>query len=743
MKKVLFSCLLAGLLACARVAPAQQEYTIGMLNSTDSTPMLPMSTMYSYSYTQMMYNYYKMPNAGGMDFKINSISFYYTGVSGSSSPVPTRKIVVYMKNVSQRDFAHDSNYIPVTAADRVYAGRINITTAGWVTINLAKQFVYNNTPGNHLMIAIYDSTGDWNSRFFRWFNSYIGYYESLSYYSDVHNPNPEGNLAGFSGFRDRYEKVPVLKLHYTIDSVSAATLPYTTDFSNATDNQKWHLKGYPDYGLANWKFYQNGSNSYMYCGTGQDNYNTNGYPVTSLIERKLQLDNSDSIRISFNLTVGGEAYSDEVYDYAMVALVPISTNWQPHTATTNYTGSASDYTFSDCPYSLSFGPTRTLHSVKLSGITNQTMTTTIANPFPGMECKLVFIWRNDGDSGDGYSVRSIKNLSVTGVNRPQEYTPRSTAQWYGYATYTSPTQSYNQKFITFSMQNLGSVAVASATEPNNYAAAYVDGKVWCITKGSPRNLFKSHFDETNRFIYGGSTVYTFDPSAFTGNAISMSYNPVDGKIYFVDAAWKLYSMDLSDPEHYAVMGQIRDTVLPFAINRQGEAFGITYRTGKLLRINLNNGSTTFVGNTGISNVSYVQGMAFDYNTGELFWAHCGDSSIGDMYYVDVNTGEAKYIGKLDNRAQVELTGLFTPFSSQPQGIAAASATKLCVYPNPAKEVINVAGVENGTLIKVYDMTGKLVVQQTATENTQINVSGLNKGVYVIAAGEHKVKFAKQ
>ena len=41
------------------------------------------------------------------------------------------------------------------------------------------------------------------------------------------------------------------------------------------------------------------------------------------------------------------------------------------------------------------------------------------------------------------------------------------------------------------------------------------------------------------------------------------------------------------------------------------------------------------------------------------------------------------------------------------------------------------------------MTGKLVAQQKATENTVINVSGLTKGVYVLSAGERKIKFVKE
>jgi hypothetical protein len=196
------------------------------------------------------------------------------------------------------------------------------------------------------------------------------------------------------------------------------------------------------------------------------------------------------------------------------------------------------------------------------------------------------------------------------------------------------------------------------------------------------------------------------------------------------------------------MGQLSISITAFAINAQGEAYVIEDESnGSLYRINLNNGTTTLVGSSGIHIEDY-SAMAFDYSTGELFLALYDDDDNDDnysntaMFYVNTSNGEMKYIGKLLDRI-VEVSALFAVQTVTPQGIATAQAAELSVYPNPAKDELHVNGVENGTMLLVYDMTGKIVAQQTATENTVINASGLNKGVYVVAAGERKIKFVKE
>ena len=737
MRKFVSFFLLVGLMAWAGVANAQQEYTVRVGTPTDSSHMYPSNTIYRCSYTQMIFPYSLMPSVP--DFKINEISFYYTG-TGASSSARSQNWTVYMKNVSTLSFANDSAYIPVTSSDRVFVGKFNIpSSAGWVTIKLDKQFIYKNSYGNHLLVAIYDSTSPYSTRNFR-ITRGSDYY-SLQYLTDSLNysPNPERNLNSFRGtgrYKIRQKYMPVMKLGYNYDT--AATLPYTTNFTNTNDNLKWYLKNYPDGNNAKWAF-----NGDLHCGDdAYPDYFTSGHPVTALAERLIQLDNSDSIKVSFYaMEIGGEDAGTEIYDFMSVYLIPKDTVWSPSRYATYYTGESYDDVL---PYVLNFDQIDLLHSVKLTGISNEQLTATIANPFPNQQCKLVFVWQNDNSGGDATAAR-IDNLSVTGVNRAPEYTPQSTAQWYAYAYWLKGENYYpwQEHFIRFSMQNLANVDTASAHfDHDMYSGTYAGGYVW-YNQGDNDKITRANI--SNNFV-SGSINYTIP--TLTGVIVAMQYNPADNKMYFITSDKKLCSFDISDPEHYTVMGQLSISITAFAINARGEAYVIEDESnGSLYRINLNNGTTTLVGSSGIHIEDY-SAMAFDYSTGELFLALYDDDDNDDnysntaMFYVNTSNGEMKYIGKLLDRI-VEVSALFAVQTVTPQGIATAQAAELSVYPNPAKDELHVNGVENGTMLLVYDMTGKIVAQQTATVNTVINVSGLNKGVYVVAAGERKIKFVKE
>ena len=77
--------------------------------------------------------------------------------------------------------------------------------------------------------------------------------------------------------------------------------------------------------------------------------------------------------------------------------------------------------------------------------------------------------------------------------------------------------------------------------------------------------------------------------------------------------------------------------------------------------------------------------------------------------------------------------------------ADATNAQVSVYPNPAKNMLYVNGIaENSTkMVEIYDMTGRKVKQQPATENMSIDIADLAKGVYVLSAGYQKIKFVKE
>ena len=92
-----------------------------------------------------------------------------------------------------------------------------------------------------------------------------------------------------------------------------------------------------------------------------------------------------------------------------------------------------------------------------------------------------------------------------------------------------------------------------------------------------------------------------------------------------------------------------------AINRQGKAYGVAYDGGNLYEINLDEATTTLVGPTG-KDVWYTQSMAFDLDTGELYWAQFATASDHGFYQVNTETGEAISLGEIGQGTQ--LAGLF-------------------------------------------------------------------------------------
>lgn len=231
----------------------------------------------------------------------------------------------------------------------------------------------------------------------------------------------------------------------------------------------------------------------------------------------------------------------------------------------------------------------------------------------------------------------------------------SAAQWYGYALYTSNGANWQNHFVSFDTQNPNAVQEASETLPTIWAATYLDGYVWFVTQ--TRSLCKAPLDEATQTIGAYETVV---PQLEQYNLyIDMAYNPVDGMMYYLcqDSQYNSYlkRSNLATPSEVEVVGSFAVKLWTLAINAQGQAYGVAYEGGNLYEINLNNATITMVGPTG-KEVWYTQGMAFDLDTGELYWAQFATATDHGFYQVNTETGEATLLGEIG--AGTQLAGLF-------------------------------------------------------------------------------------
>ncbi len=71
-------------------------------------------------------------------------------------------------------------------------------------------------------------------------------------------------------------------------------------------------------------------------------------------------------------------------------------------------------------------------------------------------------------------------------------------------------------------------------------------------------------------------------------------------------------------------------------------------------------------------------------------------------------------------------------------------SSVIVFPNPATTTITVSSAAETTTINLFNLNSTLIKSVvTTTENTDINVSSLKQGMYLLQVGEQVIKFIKK
>ena len=224
--------------------------------------------------------------------------------------------------------------------------------------------------------------------------------------------------------------------------------------------------------------------------------------------------------------------------------------------------------------------------------------------------------------------------------------PASTANWFGYILPPNPAE---YKYISFTMQDMGSVSVASDVLPAVTTATFADGYVWSVNNDNNYNICRSSFDATNNLI-GAPEVMVAGVSYIN----DMAYNPADGLIYVIINE-HLKSFDPANPSNMQDHGAIAHDGFNLAINMDGNAYMIS-SWGEFGLLNLSNAQLTV-----INSIDLPIKMAFDMLTGELFGTY-----YGNLYQLDPNTGAYTNMGPLhDGSTSYDPTCLFMTYGSNP------------------------------------------------------------------------------
>ena len=265
--------------------------------------------------------------------------------------------------------------------------------------------------------------------------------------------------------------------------------------------------------------------------------------------------------------------------------------------------------------------------------------------------------------------------------------PQSTANWFGFILPPSPAAS---KYVTFTMQDLGSVSIASDEIPAVSTATFADGYVWSVNDVYGYCLYRWRFDATSNRIEDPELMVE-DVPYFN----DMVYNPADGLIYVITGE-HLKSFNPANPSNMQDHGVIEHDGFNLAIDMEGNAYMIS-SWGEFGTLNLTNAQLTV-----INSIDLPLKMSFDMLTGELFGVF-----MGNLYQIDPNTGTYTVLGALQSGGNsYDPTCLFMTYGTTPSEFTVGD---LNYRVNDDQVSVTVIGHVDG-----YNAQGALVIPESVS-----------------------------
>lgn len=147
--------------------------------------------------------------------------------------------------------------------------------------------------------------------------------------------------------------------------------------------------------------------------------------------------------------------------------------------------------------------------------------------------------------------------------------------------------------------------------------------------------------------------------------IDLTYDYSSGKVYGIRNGNSWFAEFNPATGESTLLGRFAENgsdvyMLALAASFDGTIYGVS-STDFLYTINPADGALKKVGYLGVD-AGFDQTMAFDYNTGTLYWANNGDYNL---YTIDTSSGEATLIGSIGPRGCSSMASLFVPFINAP------------------------------------------------------------------------------
>ena len=116
------------------------------------------------------------------------------------------------------------------------------------------------------------------------------------------------------------------------------------------------------------------------------------------------------------------------------------------------------------------------------------------------------------------------------------------------------------------------------------------------------------------------------------------------------------------------------------------------------------------------------------------------AKIGKWVFVEENLQLLDKVGNLLATEPIsEIKNITFSISNPETATENVAINSIVIHPNPTQDILHIIGVTPQTL-RVFDLQGRLLI---IDNSTQVNVSNLNTGTYLLQVGTQVIRFIKQ
>ena len=137
--------------------PGLSTVTIGDPESTASHSVLPMTSTFNYSYTQQIFTAEEI----GTACTVNTLTMWLR--NNSTNILPTLVFDIYMREVDKDAFTSLTDWVSVSATDKVYSGTLTVTNRAFQSYTITLDIPFEYSGEGNLLIAFDENTGYWKS----------------------------------------------------------------------------------------------------------------------------------------------------------------------------------------------------------------------------------------------------------------------------------------------------------------------------------------------------------------------------------------------------------------------------------------------------------------------------------------------------------------------------------------------------------------------------------------------------